>query len=57
MQAMDDTTTGDPDALGLAHLSDVCRRFTDLKTFAERASAQVDDSQLFCSGSPPTSAV
>ncbi len=45
--AMSKETTGDRDALGVAHLSDVRQRFEGSKRSAERAAAQVDDASWF----------
>jgi hypothetical protein len=44
---MSKETTGERDALGVAHLSDVRQRFEGLKRSAERAAAQVDDASWF----------
>lgn len=44
---MGEETTGERDALGVAYLSDVRRRFGGLKKSAERAAAQVEDEGYF----------
>jgi hypothetical protein len=44
---MNEAVTNDPDAIGLAYLSDTRQRFTSMKKSAERAAAQVDDAHFF----------
>lgn len=44
---MNEATTGDPDALGNAFLTDTRQRFASIKTSVERAAAQVNDEHFF----------